>query len=331
MNNIPNPFKIAQTPTPIEFMPRMTKELGGANLWIKRDDLTGSWLTGNKARKLEYILAEAVENGEKVIMTAGSLQSNHCRSTALVCARFGLKCHLILRGEKPQSPDGNLLLDILAGAEITYIPDDGYTTGKPAIADEIIADYNKQGLKVCWSPIGASNAVGSLGYMCAWDEIAEQSREMNIKFDHIAIASGSGGSFAGLIAGKAVDPEPDTPTVWGVNICKPQGYDEQPIRDILHELKDKYDFDFDPATAPINVIDGYVGEGYGIAYPDEIETIKAVASKEGIIIDPVYTGKALHAVISKIRKQEFKPDENVLFIHSGGLFGLFPQRDLFFK
>ncbi|NLD61418.1 D-cysteine desulfhydrase family protein [Candidatus Sumerlaeota bacterium] len=328
---IPNSFRIAQTPTPIEFLPKFNAEIGGANIWVKRDDLTGSVLTGNKARKLEFVIAEAADMGAKVIMTSGGLQSNHCRSTALVCAKFGLKCHLVLRGEKPAVPDGNLLLDMLAGAEITYIPDEGYATGKPQIVDDIIADYTKQGIIAYWSPIGASNAVGSLGYMVAWDEIMQQQENMGVKFDHVVIATGSGGSFAGLIAGRAIDESDEKPQVWGVNIGKTQGYPTGPIRDILNEIQDKYELSFTDEASPINVIDGFVGEGYGIPYPEEIETIKLAARTEGLILDPVYTGKAFHAVVTRVREGFFKRDKNILYIHSGGLFGLFPQRDIFFK
>src|SRR5690606_22164997 len=165
-----------------------------------------------------YALAEALRQKADVIITAGGIQSNHCRATALCCAKLGLECHLVLRGAQKGAPDGNLLLDHLAGARFSFFPAEEYSTRQPAIVDDLIADYACQGKRCYWIPVGASNAVGSLGYIRAWQEIEAQSRRMKLQFDHIVSAVGSGGTTAGLIAGRALSAARSS-KVWGVNVC----------------------------------------------------------------------------------------------------------------
>jgi len=328
MCSMPKRLRLAQTPTPIEFLPRMTELAGGPEIWVKRDDLTGSTLSGNKIRKLEFSLAEAQRQKAQVIITAGGIQSNHCRATALSCAKLGLECHLILRGSQQGHPDGNLLLDNLAGARISYFPQEVYSTRQPQILDDLVDEYTRQGKRCYWIPVGASNAIGSFGYLNAWNEIQAQSRRLKIEFDHIVTAVGSGGTSAGLIAGRALSEE-KSPRVWGVNVCDDADYFKNDIGIILNDLSSQYGLKLTKSSTPIQILDGYVGEGYAIPYPEEVELIKNAARLEGLILDPVYTGKAFYGLMQEIKKGRFKKKDRILFIHTGGMFGLFPQKDIF--
>lgn len=328
MPRMPKRLQLAQTPTPIEFLPRLTEALGGPDIWVKRDDLTGSVLSGNKIRKLEFSLAEALRQKADVIITAGGIQSNHCRATALCCAKLGLECHLVLRGSQNGAPDGNLLLDHLAGARFSFFPAEEYSTRQPEIVDRLVADYAAQGKKCYWIPVGASNAIGSWGYIRAWQEIMAQSRRMKLEFNHIVSAVGSGGTTAGLIAGRAMDGA-KAPKVWGVNVCDDAEYFQRDIRVILDDLAQDFNLKLSKAAAPINILDGYVGKGYAIPYQDELDLMKEAGRLEGVILDPVYTGKGFYGLAQEIKKGRFRKKDKILFIHTGGMFGLFPQKDVF--
>lgn len=328
MPAMPKRLTLAQTPTPIEFLPRLTELAGGPEIWVKRDDLTGSVLSGNKIRKLEFALAEAVRQRADVVITAGGIQSNHCRATALSCARLGLECHLVLRGQQEGAPDGNLLLDHLAGARFSFFPREEYSTRQPEIVDELIAEYARQGKRCYWIPVGASNAIGSWGYIRAWNEIAVQSKRRGREFDHIVSAVGSGGTMAGLIAGRAMAGARQ-PRVWGVNVCDDAETFQNDIGTILRELNHKFDLNLRRAATPIQILDGYVGDGYAVPYDSEIDLMKEACRLEGLVFDPVYTGKGLYGMMQEIRKGRFRKKDRVLFIHTGGVFGLFPQRDVF--
>lgn len=324
----PKRLKLAQLPTPLEFMPRLTEAFGGPEIWFKRDDLTGSTLSGNKVRKLEFSLAEAKQQGADVIITAGGIHSNHCRATALCCARLGLECHLILRGEQEGAPDGNLLLNYLAGARFSFFPKEIYSTRRPEIVTELTEKYASEDKKSYWIPVGASNATGSWGYVRAWDEIRSQAKEMDRKFQHVVSAVGSGGTVAGLVAGRALAGGKG-PQVWGVNVCDDAPTFEHEIRMILDEMNEKYNTGLEEKDTPVQILDGYVGGGYAIPYPEEMQLISQVGQIEGQVLDPVYTGKALYGLGQEIRAGRFSKKETVIFIHTGGMFGLFPQRELF--
>lgn len=324
----PKRLALAQTPTPIQFLPRITELMGGPEIWVKRDDLTGSVLGGNKIRKLEFALAEAVRQGADVVITAGGIQSNHCRATALSCAHLGLECHLVLRGEQKGAPDGNLLLDHLAGARFSFFPQEVYSTRQPEIVDELISNYAKQGKRCYWIPVGASNAIGSFGYIRAWNEVAAQSKRMGFEFDHIVSAVGSGGTMAGLIAGRALAGA-RKPKIWGVNVCDDADTFQHDISVILRELNHKFNLALRKTATPIQILDGYVGDGYAIPYNTEVDLMKQAARMEGLVLDPVYTGKGFYGMTEEIKKGRFRKKERVLFVHTGGVFGLFPQRDIF--
>ena len=327
IHTLPPRLQLARIPTPIEYLARLTDQLGGPRIYLKRDDLTGSTLSGNKIRKLEFSLAEARRRHSDVIITAGGIQSNHCRATALVCARLGLTCHLVLRGSQEGPPDGNLLLDHLAGARFSFFPREEYSTRRPEIVAELSDDYQRAGRNPYWIPVGASNAIGSWGYIRAFKEISDQISRMGVRIGHIVTAVGSGGTLAGLVAGRALTPEGrPRPRVWGVNVCDDAPTFEGVVRGILADLVREYRLPFDPAQEEVNILDGYVGEGYAIPYPEELEMIRRVARMEGQVFDPVYTGKALHGLACEIAAGRFARGEGVVFIHTGGVYGLFPQR-----
>lgn len=328
--SIPPRLHLARTPTPIEYLARLTDALGGPRIYVKRDDLTGSTLSGNKIRKLEFSLAEARRLDRDVIITAGGIQSNHCRATALVCARLGLTCHLVLRGTQEGPPDGNLLLDHLAGARFSFFPKEVYSTRQPEIVADLVDEYERDGHRPYWIPVGASNAIGSWGYIRAFGEISDQISRMGVRVDHIVTAVGSGGTLAGLVAGRALTPpNRPRPRIWGVNVCDDAPTFEGVVRGILTDLVREHKLPLDPAQEEVNILDGYVGGGYAIPYPEEMDLIRRVARIEGQVFDPVYTGKALHGLASEITAGRFACGESVLFIHTGGMFGLFPQRDGF--
>ncbi|MBX7245686.1 MAG: D-cysteine desulfhydrase family protein [Candidatus Sumerlaeaceae bacterium] len=321
----PKRIALAQTPTPLEFMPRLTEYFGGPKIYFKRDDLTGSTLSGNKVRKIEFSLAEALARKADVIITVGGIQSNHCRATALACARLGLGCHLILRGAGEGPPDGNLLLDYLAGASFSFFPREVYSTQRPKIVADLTEQYARQGKKAYYIPVGASNAVGSWGYVRAYSEIMSQAEKSGLKINHIVTATGSGGTNAGLIVGRALHGH-KKPEVWGVNVCDDEETFIKDISVVLEEMKSKYGLRWKDSAAPIHTLDGYVGEGYAIPYPEVMDLIAWCGRNEGQIFDPVYTGKALYGLGQEIRKGRFTKRDTVVFIHTGGIYGLFPQR-----
>lgn len=331
MPRIPYPrrLKLAVTPTPLEAVPRLAELAGGRHqILFKRDDLTGSALSGNKVRKLEFALAEALRLGADTVITVGAVQSNHCRATALCCARLGIGCHLVLRGPHAGAADGNLLLDQLAGATITHLGAEGYSTRQPEIIPRLIADYAARGKKPYYIPVGASNAIGAWGYVRAYAEIMAQAERRGITLDHVVVATGSGGTQAGLIAGRALAGG-RKPEIWGVNVCDDGPYFEAEIRRILEEMNANHGLNLKPAATPIRMLDGHVGAGYGIPGEACLETIKAAGRLEGQILDPVYSGKGCHGMLEEIRAGRFGKRGTIVFIHTGGMFGLFPQRDAF--
>lgn len=319
----PKRLRLAQLPTPIEHAARMSEALG-VNLFVKRDDLTGSVLSGNKVRKLEFALAEAVRQKADVVITAGGIQSNHCRATAIACARLGLECHLILRGTPPRSPEGNVLLDLMAGARFSFFPREVYSTKKPEIVATLIERYAHVGKRAYYIPVGASNAIGSLGYVLAFEELCRQLDQLNLKVHHIVTAVGSGGTLAGLLAGKLLSKR-RTPEIWGINVCDDAPTFVLEVKRILEEMNDRFATRFRTDRISVNVLDGYVGEGYAIPYPEEIETMLELARSEGLILDPVYTGKAFYGLTREIAAGRFGRNETILFLHTGGVYGLLAQ------
>ncbi len=322
---MPPRLALAQLPTPLQPLDRLSESLNlGPRLWVKRDDLTGSMLTGNKVRKLEFTLAQALEEGADTIITCGGVQSNHCRATALLCAQLGLRCHLILRGEPAACPDGNLMLDVLAGAHIDFYPAREYQSRLSALLEQARSDYARAGRHAFIIPTGASDGIGVWGYLNAARELAQDFIALNMTPEHIICATGSGGTQAGLTLGNQLYGLGST--VWGVNVCDDEAWFLNKVHADVTDWNSRYQAGYDLQSLDTRVIDGYVGPGYAIAEAPVFHTIALLARTEGLILDPVYTGKAFHGMIEEIRAGRLV-GENIVFVHTGGSFGLFPQRE----
>lgn len=327
MVTYPARLQLALTPTPLQFMERLSRDVGGPRIWIKRDDLTGAALSGNKVRKLEFVLAHALAQGCDAIITCGGLQSNHCRATAVLCAQLGLQCHLILRGEPQSPPDGNLLLGYLVGADVRTFSVDAYQKHLPKLLRETSDELRNAGRKPFVIPTGASDGIGLWGYIAACEELRDDFARNQIQPKHIVCATGSGGTQAGLTAGVALyglDAK-----VWGIAVCDNESYFLNKVRADLLDWQTLWPQTLDIEQLPIYVIDDYMGLGYAKADTEVFDTITRVARSEGLILDPVYTGKAFHGMLNEIKRGRFNDSNDIVFVHTGGVFGLFPQRDQF--
>jgi D-cysteine desulfhydrase len=324
--DLPPRLPLAMLPTPLQLLSRLSAEQAGPRIWVKRDDLTGSVLSGNKVRKLEFSLAQALAEGCDSIITCGGSQSNHCRATALLCAQLGLHCTLVLRGVAEPPYDGNLLLDELAGADISIHPERIYQPNLDQLLADAAARLRAQGRRPFIIPTGASDGIGLWGYAAACRELREDFARHGIAPRHIVCATGSGGTQGGLNAGVAL--EGIDAAVWGVAVCDGEAWFQNKVRCDLREWQQRYAVPLDIESLPVRVIDGYVGPGYGQSDPEVFATIRRVARTEGLVLDPVYTGKAFHALLCERAKGTFGADGDVVFIHTGGVFGLFPQREL---
>lgn len=318
---------LAQLPTPLVALHRLSAEVGGPRLWVKRDDLTGAELSGNKVRKLEFSIAEALAQGCDTLITCGGLQSNHCRATVLAGARLGLTVHLVLRGMPQGAPDGNLFLDYLAGARFTFCTPEEYTAQQRMRFAAIVERYAADGHKAFVIPSGASDEIGLWGYIAACEELKQDCARAGFIPEVIVCATGSGGTQAGLIAGSALH-RLDARIV-GINVDEDAVYFVSKIRADLEKWRERYAQKVDVASLPIEIIEGYLGPGYGKADPPVFDTIAHVARLEGLVLDPVYTGKALHGLIGEIGRGNLADVQNVVFVHTGGLFGLIAQRGEF--
>lgn len=326
--NIPSRIKMANLPTKIEKLERLSKKLGGPNIFIKRDDQTGSEISGNKVRKLEFAVQEAIDQGCDLLITCGGIQSNHARATAAVAAKLGLASCLVLRTDKEEEKiDGNYFLDRVLGARIKFITSQEYKEHRMEIMEDVKKELTKEGYKPYIIPEGASNGIGTFGYYNAMEEIIQQEKEMGIKFDAVVISVGSGGTYGGLfLANKVMN---HGAKIYGVNVCNDEEHFRNQIDKVIKESLTYVDEAVEFTKDEINIIDGYVGRGYALSRPEEIEFIHELARLEGVILDPVYTGKGMYGLVNEIKKGSFKEHKNILFIHTGGLYGLFPKKDLF--
>ncbi|AWT60134.1 MAG: L-cysteate sulfo-lyase [Candidatus Moanabacter tarae] len=318
-DNIPR-ICVAQLPTPVHGLPRLSKSLLGPRILVKRDDQTGLATGGNKARKLEYLVADAIAKGSDTLLTAGAPQSNHCRQTAAVAALKGLNCDLILGGEEPEIWNGNLLLDRLLGARAHFTEKEK----RSVKMDEIAADLKKQGRRPYVIPIGGSNGVGALGYVRAMVELQGQLKQLGEKVDRIVFGSSSGGTQAGMALGARIAGF--SGQVLGISVDQ-EKLDDLPYQRELAEISNESakligsEEQFGPTDYELSY--DYLGGGYGVVGDMEREAIQLCAGTEGLLLDPVYTGRAFGGMIDLIRKSYISSDETVLFWHTGGTSALF--------
>lgn len=316
-----NSISLGFYPTPLVKLESLTKLLAGPEIYIKRDDLTGLALGGNKTRKLEYFLGDAVEKGCDVLITGGAQQSNHCRQTAAAAAQYGLQCHLVLGGHQPDEFNGNLLLDKLLGAHLHFCGN----LRKGEKIPEIVEELSAIGKSPYVIPYGGSNSIGALGFVTAIEELKLQMKAMDLHFSHIIFASSSGGTQAGLIVGKALH-HLDT-EILGIGIDKDE-IEGMSLETFVLKLANatalKLNLDMNFHKNDIYLNNNFLGEGYGIVSEAEKEAIDLLARSEGILLDPVYTAKAMAGLIDLIRKQQFYKKDKVLFWHTGGTPALFP-------
>jgi D-cysteine desulfhydrase family pyridoxal phosphate-dependent enzyme len=315
MRTLPR-IRIALLPTPVESLPRLSAELGGPSIIVKRDDLTGLAFGGNKTRKLDYLLAEAQVNGARTIITAGAVQSNHCRQTAAACARLGFGCILVLSGRRPSAATGNLLLDKLFNAKFVW-------TSIGEREQMLQLTYQKAweaGKRPYLIPYGGSNTTGATAYVYAIQELLAQ----RVKPDWIVFASSSGGTQAGLVAGASLFGFKGK--VLGISVDEPEIDLKECVASLATATTDVLGEKTNILSQDILVTDHYIGAGYGMMGTPEIEAIRLFARTEGLLIDPVYTGRAAAGMIDLIRQGYFKPDETVLFWHTGGTPALFSDK-----
>ena len=314
---------MGRLPTPLQPLLHLSDISNTHRLWVKRDDLSGNLLTGNKVRKLEYLIADAQEKGFQRLITCGGIQSNHCRATAVAGAQLQLAVDLVLRidgdYEPGEMPDGNLFLAELAGARLHILSALEFRQHYKERMNELAAAGNGYII-----PTGGSNPVGLWGYHTAAGELQRDFLEAGIEKPHIVLATGSGGTQAGLIAG-AIDRGLQC-QIWGVNVCdNAKWFTDKIIKDLL-AWKKMYSRTTEIKKETVRIIEGYRGPAYGSADKAVYSTIKMVAEREGLVLDPCYTAKAFHAMITEINKGTFGTKGDIVFLHTGGVFGLFANR-----
>jgi L-cysteate sulfo-lyase len=315
--------RLARLPTPLEEMPRLSDVLGGPKLWIKRDDLTGIAFGGNKERKTEFVMADAIQKGADVIITTGAPQSNHARVTAAAARKLGLKVLLLLRGKEPEEYDGNLLLDNLLGADIRFVQVDRQQTLQAM--EKVAEELKREGHKPYIVPTGASYPTGAVGYVNAMLELITQAEAVNLKIDYIVHASGSGGTQAGLVlANKVLNSKIK---ILGVCVAPDTApWLTEKIVSIAKSMATLLDLRKTVTLEDVVLLGDYAGEAYGVLTSEAVEAIRLVAQTEGILLDPVYTSKAMAGLIDLVRRGRFQKDDNVVFIHTGGTPALFVYR-----
>jgi len=317
----PQRIPIAHLPTPVEPMERLSRLLGGPALLVKRDDQTGLALGGNKTRKLEFLAAEALAQGCDHLITTGAPQSNHCRQTAAAAARLGLGCSLVLRGHPLSQRNGNILLDNLLGAHIHWAGDDSCNDKMTAVAGELKA----MGRKPYSIPLGGSNVMGAASYVLAMEELLNQLTELKRNVDFILFASSSGGTQAGLVLGAHLYGFRGR--IIGISVDHPADALKTHVAALTTATATHLGLGTLSLSDQIDVNDDYLGEGYAIMGEAEREAIQLTAQMEGILLDPVYTGRAMAGLIDLIRWGAFTRHQTVLFWHTGGSPALFAYAD----
>lgn len=316
-------------PTPLEPMQNLSKHLGGPSLWIKRDDCTGLSSGGNKTRKLEFLMADAIAHKADCVITQGATQSNHARQTAAVAAKLGMTCHILLEdrtgyADEAYTLSGNVLLDQLHGASISKRP--GGTDMQKEM-EILAADLQKKGRHPYVIPGGGSNPIGALGYVNAALELLNQATEIGLRIDHVVHATGSAGTQAGLVAGLAM-LNSQIP-VLGIGVRAPKDRQEASVFALAEKTCAHVGVPGAVKREHVVANCDYVGQGYGIPTRGMVEATKLLAQKEGILLDPVYSGKGMAGLIDLITKGHFETSQTVVFLHTGGSVGLFGYPNAF--
>jgi len=315
--------------TPLEPLSRLSERLGGPTLYMKRDDLLGLAAGGNKTRKLEFVVADALEKGVDTLITCGAIQSNHCRLTLAAAVKEGLKCHLVLEERvagtyNPNASGNNLLYHLMDVEAIKVVP--GGTDMAQAM-QQIAEELAAKGRKAYIIPGGASDEIGALGYVACAEEILNQAFEQGVMIDHVVCASGSTGTHAGLVTG--FHGNNSKISVVGVNVSCGKEEQEALVYDLVEKTADKLGIGGTIPAEAVLCFGDYVGDGYSIPTEGMIEAVKMLASTEAILLDPVYTGKTMAGLIDLVRKGFFKKEETVLFVHTGGSPALYAYTDSF--
>jgi L-cysteate sulfo-lyase len=321
--------RLCHVPTALELMPRLTEALGGPALWIKRDDCTGLATGGNKTRKLDFLMGEALERDADCVVTQGAVQSNHVRQTAAAATRLGLDCMVLLERRVPDvAPDyettGNVFLDHLFGAQIRFV-EGGQDMN--AAAEALGRELEGQGRRPYVIPGGGSNPVGALGYVSCALEMLGQANDMGLRIDHLVHATGSAGTQAGLVVG-LVGTNSGIP-VLGISVRQPKERQEQMVHGLAERTAQHLGVAGGIPREAVVANSDHVGPGYGQSTPEMVDAIRLLARTEGILLDPVYSGKGMAGLIALIRAGRFRKDENVVFLHTGGSVGLFAYEALF--
>ena len=313
--------------TPIEKLSRLSEELGGPTIYIKRDDLLGLSAGGNKTRKLEFLVADALDKGADTLVTCGAVQSNHCRLTLAAAVKEGLKCRLVLEERVEGSYDvdasgNNFLFRLLGVEEVRVVPGGSNMDTEMAI----VADGLKsEGRKPYVIPGGGSNPIGATGYVACALEILSQTFESEIALDRVVTASGSAGTHAGLVTGFE-GANARLPVV-GINVSRPKDEQEEKVYALVQQTSERLGVFAEIARDKVLCFGDYVGPGYSLPTPEMGEAIRMLARLEGVLLDPVYTGKTMAGLIDLVRKGFFKKDENILFVHTGGSPALYAYRE----
>lgn len=313
-------ISLGHLPTPVAELKQLGKTLKGPKILIKRDDLTGMGLGGNKVRKLEFLLGDALSKGCDTVITGGAAQSNHCRQTAAAAASVGLNCHLALGGSKPEEINGNLLLNYLFGAQVHWCGEQRKGEQLPIIAEKLKAN----GLNPYIIPYGGSNVIGAMGFVAAMNELKLQLEASQLTVNHVVFPSSSGGTHAGIAVG--TDYYRVNANIIGIGIDKRPSTEipyEHELAELANDLNQKLQITEVYSSDEFVVRQEFQGAGYGVVGKLEREAIKLVAQTEGILLDPVYSGRAMGGLIAMIRNHEFSENETVLFWHTGGIPALF--------
>lgn len=328
LTNFPR-VHITHGPTPLEFMPRLTEALGGPNLYIKRDDCTGLGSGGNKTRKLEFLMADAVQHGADTIITQGATQSNHARQTVAIAVKMGMKCEILLEDRTGSKVDnykksGNVFLDHLFGARVQEVP--GGTDMNAAMAT-LADELRAKGQKPYIIPGGGSNPIGALGYVTCALEMVNQFNTQDLRVDCVVHATGSAGTQAGLVVG--LEGTRSQIPVLGIGVRAAKEAQESNVYNLAVKTAELLGVAGSIKRESVMANCDYVGGGYGVPTPGMIEAVTLVARLEGILLDPVYSGKGMAGLIDLCRKGHFKKGENVVFLHTGGAVALYGYMDAF--